>query len=257
MKLNYKELGHPTGSNPVIILHGFLGSLDNWITIGKKLEENGHWVFLVDQRNHGNSPHSTAFSYDLMASDLYKLIENIDCKKVNLIGHSMGGKTAMKFALNYPKQTESITIVDMSPKTYPVNFQYIFDLLLPIDISSKQSRKEVEAELIAAIPEFGFRQFLLKNLRREKQGFSWKANLSVLEKNLDQVGLGLDLDIKSHVNALFIHGGKSDYVGENEKKIINDLFINAQIITVPDAGHWVHAQYPSILMNHINTFLNG
>ncbi|MFT7232560.1 MAG: esterase, partial [Cyclobacteriaceae bacterium] len=180
MKLSFRTLGEGV---PLVILHGLFGSADNWQTVGKALSEKFK-VYLVDQRNHGNSPHSDAFNYDLLVDDLNELIDGEGHNNVILIGHSMGGKAAMNFAVKYPEKVDKLIIVDIGPKQYPPHHENIFDGFKSIELSKIASRKEADEQLSAAIPDFGVRLFILKNLTRDDAGnFIWKINLGSLENN--------------------------------------------------------------------------
>ncbi|MEL6867830.1 MAG: alpha/beta fold hydrolase, partial [Bacteroidota bacterium] len=184
MELNYKEFGQ---GDPIIILHGLFGTLDNWQTIARQLANN-YMVYIVDQRNHGRSPHSQEFNYQVMADDLASFMESRWIYKAHLIGHSMGGKTAMQFALNHSDLVDRLIIVDIGPQQYEGRHQTIFEALISIDIKKVESRQQAEAMLATRIEDVGVRQFLLKNLSRQKEGgYQWKMNLPVLYKEYDRV----------------------------------------------------------------------
>ena len=182
MMLNYRKLG---SGEPLIILHGVFGSSDNWQTLGKQFAEN-HEVYLVDQRNHGNSFHHDDFNYDVMSEDLMNLIKYEQLDRVNLIGHSMGGKTVMNFACKYPDMVNKLTVVDIAPKTYPPHHQQIFKAFHAVDLTNIQTRGEADKQMSTIISDFGTKLFLLKNLKRTPDGFSWKVNLPVIEKNIKE-----------------------------------------------------------------------
>lgn len=247
LELNYKILGE--GKVPVVIMHGLFGMLDNWLSFGKKAAENRQ-VILVDHRNHGRSPHDPKVSYALYAEDLYKLLTKLELEKVHLLGHSMGGKTAMAFALAYPNKTASMTSVDMGAHGYlSGNHDAIFDAILPLDLSTFTRRNEIDQALVGSIPDFGIRQFLLKNLSRSEQGFSWKANFPSLHKEYDSLRQAIESKTTFDGKALFVRGGNSNYVRDTDMDYILQLFPNAELVTIPDAGHWVHADKPDELLN--------
>ena len=253
MKLNYKTMGE---GKPLIILHGLFGSLDNWLTLAREFAEF-RTVYLVDQRNHGQSPHSDEFSYELMAADLDELIRENQLKEPSILGHSMGGKTAMTYAVNYSGDWEKLVVVDIAPRAYPVHHQEIIDALKKLDPSQLSSRGEAEEVLSRDISDFGQRQFLLKNLKREKEGgFSWKMNLPVIEKNLEEIGQGLEPRRATEKEVLFIRGSKSHYVKDEDILLINQHFPNATVETVEGAGHWVHAEKPRELFSLVRNFLH-
>ena len=184
MELNYKSFGE---GYPIIILHGLFGTLDNWQTIAKKLAAN-YSVYIVDQRNHGRSPHNAIFDYAVMADDLQVFMENQWIYEAHIIGHSMGGKTAMQFALTFPDLVNQLVVVDIAPKAYEGGHQAIFEALFSLDLSVIRNRKQADAILKEQVPDFGVRQFLLKNLTNDKKGgYKWKMNLPVIYQNYEQI----------------------------------------------------------------------
>ncbi len=261
MKLNYKELGDPK-SQPLLILHGVFGSLDNWLTLGREFSET-YRVFLIDQRNHGRSPHDAKMNYAILAEDLHNFAEEHKLKNPLLIGHSMGGKVAMQYALTYPDTFQKMVIVDISPRKYNVSHhEAILNGLKAIDVQKLESRNEADETLGQYIDEEGVRMFLLKNLARTKDGFEWKMNLPVLEKSILKIGGAVtkNKSIDSAVDynekpVLFINGGQSRYIQEKDIPTITKYFPNAHIHTIHDAGHWVHAQSPKEFFETVTNFL--
>lgn len=251
MNLNFKEFGQ---GDPIIILHGLFGMLDNWQTLAKQFAEN-YSVYILDQRNHGKSPHAEQFDYPTLATDLQEFMEQNWIYKAHLIGHSMGGKTVMQFAVDYPDLVDKLVVVDAAPVKYEGNHYDIFDALLSLDLSKNESRSEIDEALSAKIPEFGVRQFLLKNLKRQKEGYQFKMNLEAIYKNYDNILAGIESGDSFDGDTLFIRGGKSNYVLENHHQAIFDLFPNAKIETVEGAGHWVHADKPKELLELVLNFL--
>jgi len=253
MKLNYKTLGE---GKPLIILHGLFGSLDNWQTIANELSDH-YKIYLVDQRNHGHSPHSDTFNYDVMAADLAEFIDEHHIESPVILGHSMGGKTAMKFAIQHADKWDKLIVVDISPKAYPIRHDKIIEGLKSIDIDHLKSRGEADKQLAQHIKEVGIRQFLLKNLSRKKDGgFKWKINLPVIEKNIEDVGEGMDEQLAIEKEVLFIRGENSDYIRDEDSILIVQHFPNARIETIKNAGHWVHAEQPEALMQLIRDFIH-
>jgi len=253
MKLNYKVFGQ---GDPLIILHGLFGTLDNWQTIAKKLAEH-YTVYIVDQRNHGRSPHHEDFDYETMAEDLQTFLEDQWIYKAHILGHSMGGKTAMTFALNYPDMVDKLIIVDIGTKAYQGGHQQIFEALFSLDLAAINGRKEADEQLSQLIPEFGVRQFLLKNLSRKKAGgYQWKMNLPVIFNNYEHILSSVKGEGKFEASTLFIRGGLSDYIKEEDFEIIKEWFPIAIFKTVVDAGHWVHAEAPDKLLKLVLDFLN-
>lgn len=242
--LNFKTLGE---GPPVIILHGFLGMLDNWKTFGRKLSEK-YQVFLVDQRDHGRSPHTDDFSYDLLAEDLHDFMDAQNLESAFLIGHSMGGKTVMRFMQKYPSMVKRAIVVDMAPFKNDNHHNHILDALNSFDPASANARSDGEEHLLKSIPDIGVVQFLMKNMNRRKEGgFQWKMNLDLLTSKYDEILEATDSQI-SEVPTLFVAGGKSNYIPAYEHEEILRLFPLGKIQTIEDAGHWVHAEKPEELL---------
>lgn len=255
LELNYKTFGQ---GNPIIILHGLFGTLDNWQTIAKQLAEH-YSVYIIDQRNHGRSPHAEPFDYPTMASDLQHFMENNWIYKAHILGHSMGGKTAMQLALDFPDMVDKLVVVDIAPKTYPSGHDAIFDALLGLDLKEIKNRKEADAALQAKIPDFGVRQFLLKNLSKNKKSgfYEWKMNLSVIYDSYQNILDNLDASDTFDGETLFIKGDKSDYIQNDDLSLLQTYFPEAKLKTVKDAGHWVHAEQPQALLEMVLAFLEG
>lgn len=252
MNLHAKTLGQ---GPPLIILHGLFGSLDNWMTHAKKLSEE-FTVYLLDQRNHGKSPHSEHWNYQLMAEDLHEFMSKEGIYASHLLGHSMGGKTVIQFAMQYPEQIEKLIVADMGVKSYPPHHTEIIAALNEVDLSQVQSRKEVDALLQARIPEFGVRQFLLKGLARNKEkDFDWKFNLKVLSEKYKEVLASIELTYPFEGYTLFIHGGKSQYVLAEDQEEISKYFPSVVFDEIPSAGHWLHAESPQEFIAKVRDFL--
>jgi esterase len=244
MKLFYRQAGE--SGTPIIILHGLFGSCDNWLTIGKVFGEI-HRVYMLDQRNHGQSPRSDVFDYNAMAADLKEFIVDHNLENPILIGHSMGGKTVMQFAMNYPDAFSKMIVVDIAPKFYPVHHSMILQGLASIDLSTIKSRTEAN-ELMKRFEESeGVRQFLLKNLWRnpEKNNeFDWRINVPIISKNIDIVGHELSNEHPVNQPVLFIRGSESHYIQNDDERKIWELFPNYELVTIEGAGHWVQADKP-------------
>ncbi|WP_019037103.1 alpha/beta fold hydrolase [Psychroflexus tropicus] len=240
MKLHSKIKGN---GNPLIILHGFLGMGDNWKTLANSYAKEGFEVHLVDQRNHGRSPHDEAFNYELLAEDLKAYLKEKDIKSASIIGHSMGGKTAMRFATLYPKMIDKLIIVDIAPKYYPPHHQQILEGLQAIADSKLSSRTDADELLANYITELPVRQFLLKNLYWKTQNeMALRMNLKALQSNIAEIGKALPLGSTYSKETLFIRGGNSDYIKDSDKSQIASHFQNFTIETIPNAGHWIHAE---------------
>jgi pimeloyl-ACP methyl ester carboxylesterase len=251
MHLNFKKSG--TGP-PLVILHGLFGSLDNWFSIAKELVEN-YTLYLVDQRNHGDSPHSPDWNYELMVEDLRELLDEEGLEKVFLMGHSMGGKTAMNFATAYPERVEKLIVGDIAPRHYPIHHQVILEGLNALNLQTLQSRKEADEQLAAYIPEPGIRQFLLKSLGRDANGFAWKINLPVITQHIEEVGKALDEGTVFEGPTLFLGGANSSYIQENDLPDMKRHFPNCTWISIPNAGHWLHAEQPQAVVTEMRRFL--
>ena len=252
-KLHFKEMG---SGQKIVIIHGLLGSSDNWITIGKKLSENFH-VYLVDLINHGNSPHTEIFNYFRMADDLYNFFHFNNINKAHLIAHSMGGKVAMKFADIYQNHIDKLIIVDIVNKGYPTNrFNYIFNALKNIKIKNIKSRKDADQHFSNYINNLSERNFLLKNLKRNKDGiFSWKPNVDILSSSINHISSQIDINNKILKNTLFLRGEFSDYISDSDVNIIGNDFDNFNLITILNSGHWIHAENPSSFYKNVISFL--
>lgn len=247
MKLNYKKYG---AGKPFLILHGLFGSSDNWHTHGKRLSEYFE-VYLIDQRNHGDSDWSDEFSYDLMAEDLHQFIEEHGLENLTILGHSMGGKTAMRYAQLYPNKIEKLISVDMGTQANEASHDDIIAGLESIDLAKISSRREADEQLAKFEPNRTVRQFLLKNLHREgKDSFRWKINIPVLAKEYAEILKGLPEE-EVMLDTLFINGGKSGYIREEDKDKIRRLFPLADFYTIENAGHWVHAEQPEEFINKV------
>ncbi|MFL2620083.1 MAG: alpha/beta fold hydrolase [Flavobacteriaceae bacterium] len=243
MLLHSKILGN--SNKHILILHGFLGSGDNWISIARKLTENNFSVHLIDQRNHGRSFHSDEFNYELMCNDLLNYISYYKIKNMILIGHSMGGKTAMKFSLKYPKLILKLIVVDTSPKYYPIHHQYIIDALKKIDFNFLNSRKKIKSELEKCIKQEGLISFIMKNIYWKEEGvLDFRFNLKSLSDNIDKIGEELKSDKKFYKEVFFFKGEKSHYILDSDNELIFNYYPNSSIISISNAGHWLHADRP-------------
>jgi len=253
MKLFYRELGQ---GQPMIIMHGIFGSSDNWLTQAR-LFSSRYRVFTLDLRNHGQSEHHPDFDYKVMANDLKEFIASHELENAIVIGHSMGGKEAMNFALAHPEKLLKLIVVDIAPKSYNLEHYVILDGLKAIPIDTVSSRQEADQILSEYVPEPDVRQFLLKNLQRKSEGgFSWKLNLPVIDKNLSKIGFDLQYEGKFEKPTLFIRGGKSRYVHDSDMTRIKEVFPMAQLETL-DTGHWVQAEKPQEFVDVVMKWLKS
>lgn len=253
MDLNFRAIGE--GDNTLIIIHGLFGSLDNWATLGKAFATDRQ-VYLIDQRNHGKSPHSNEFSYEHMAEDLEGFMNSHNIKKAVILGHSMGGKTAMKFAMKFPERIEKLIIADIGPKYYPPHHQKIIEALESVDMDTIKSRGDAESTMKKHISDPGIMMFLMKNITRKGNHYAWKMNLPVIIKNIDNVGEGLELEEEYKGSTLFVRGSKSDYILDTDWEGIYDCFPNAKLATIDNAGHWLHAEQPKSFFDTIEAYIN-
>ncbi|PSL01958.1 alpha/beta fold hydrolase [Cecembia rubra] len=252
MKLHFKKTG---AGKPLIIVHGLFGSSDNWFSIAKELEKN-YTLYLVDQRNHGDSPHSEEWNYTVMADDLKELMEDERIHSAYFMGHSMGGKTVMKLAMNYPDLVEKLIVADIAPRFYPLHHQQILEGLNAVPVDQLKSRKEADDILTEYIKIPGIRQFLMKSLGRDDNGkFIWKINLPVITEKIGNVGEELKSDAPFEKPTLFIGGANSDYITEKDKVDIERFFPNSRLVYIKDAGHWLHAEQPAAVIETVKAFL--
>ncbi|MFN0728871.1 alpha/beta fold hydrolase [Polaribacter gochangensis] len=240
---------------PLLILHGYFGNGDNWKSIGIKLSDTFQ-VHLIDQRNHGRSFHADAFDYELMVEDVRNYIEHYQLEKVHLLGHSMGGKTVMLFAVEYPELVDKLMVADISPRMYKPHHQDILDALNSIDFTKQTSRALVDEKLAEKIPEVGVRQFLAQNIYwKEKGKLDFRFNLPSLTENNHEIGAALPSFTIFDGETLFLKGENSGYITSREESIINAHFPNHKIVTIKNAGHWLHAENPTDFLTAVESFL--
>lgn len=261
MDLFYRKYGE---GPPLIILHGLYGSSDNWVSVGRELAENFE-VYLIDQRNHGKSPHTVDHNYDLMKEDLHEFMEQHDIEKAIILGHSMGGKTAMFFAADYPEKISHLIVVDISPRSYKTTsssqlkmHESIIRAMYNLDFYGIQNRQEIDDVLAKSILQDRIRQFLLKNIHRSKDNeYSWSINIKTIKNELRNIMDGLDENQPAITGfpVLFIKGEKSDYIMDKDKEMIENIFPYADFETIPNAGHWLHAEQPELFMEKVTEFI--
>ncbi|QCK13393.1 alpha/beta fold hydrolase [Mangrovivirga cuniculi] len=254
MNLFYREYG--SGDNTLVILHGLFGSSDNWMSIAKTLEDEFH-IYAIDQRNHGQSPHSDEWNYEVMAQDISEFIDEHIGHSTAVLGHSMGGKVAMTLAMQHPEKVKKLLVADIAPRHYPVHHRQILDGLLKVDKSNPSSRKEADDVLSDYISEKSIRMFLLKNLGRgDDKKLKWKINLQVIDDNIEEVGKSQEELEPTNVPTLFVGGEKSDYIRDEDKDLIKELFPESNVIQLKNAGHWLHAEQPESFTTVIKDFMN-
>ncbi|MBI1768542.1 MAG: alpha/beta fold hydrolase [Bacteroidetes bacterium] len=253
MKLFFRHQGQ---GKALIILHGLLGSSDNWHSLGRLFAENFS-VYLVDQRNHGQSPHSDEINYKLMTEDLEDFMKENKIERAHLIGHSMGGKTAMNFAVRNPSMVDKLIVVDIVPKYYVVRHDRLIEGMKAIPLDEITSRSEAEVILSGYEPDTAVRQFLLKNLARNDEGkFIWRPNLHAIDEHLDEIGEGMVYQGSFNGESLFINGERSNYFADGDRELIMQLFPRARFVSL-NTGHWVQAEKPQEFAQNVLNFLNG
>ena len=242
---------------PFIILHGFLGMGDNWKTLAKQFSALGFQVHLVDQRNHGRSFHDSEFNYDVLATDLKAYCSEHNLENSVLLGHSMGGKTAMLFAALYPELVSKLIVADISPRFYPVHHDAILEGLTSLNFDEISSRKEAEIQLSKYVQDVGTRQFLLKNVYRVSTDvLGLRINLEVLKSQVSEVGEALPSTLVFQKDSLFLRGDKSEYISTADEALIKIQFPSATIKTISNAGHWLHAENPLEFYDRVCTFIS-
>ena len=258
--LHYLDQG--TGPNTLVILHGLFGTLDNWQTLARRwADEAGLRVVSMDLRNHGRSFHSPEHSYDLMAQDVLAVFDHLALASENLslLGHSMGGKVAMRLALDAPERLARLLVLDIAPRASDMLHQApIIAGLQAVNLATILTRADADAALDQHIRQPGVRQFLLKNLYRDAENhFAWRINLPVLAAQVAAIGEETSAAMPFLKPTLFIRGGLSDYISADDKLHgIPALFPNSEVVTVPNAGHWVHAEKPEEIFTLVRDFVS-
>ncbi len=241
---------------PLLILHGYFGMSDNWKSLGVEFAKNFE-VHLIDQRNHGRSFHTDEFDYELLIEDLYNYIHYYNLKNIILLGHSMGGKVVMQFAVTFPELVDKIIVADISPKYYKPHHEYILAALNSINFTLHNTRKKVEEALRIYIKEEGILQFLLKNVYWESKGkLAFRFNLESLTENNSEVGEALPSFTNFNGKTLFLSGENSNYITTDDIPLISVHFMNSEIVTVKNAGHWLHAENPIQFYHEVVRFLS-
>lgn len=255
MLLHHREMGQGA---PLAILHGLFGTLDNWQTLARRWADAGHRVISADLRNHGRSFQTPEHTYELMSNDVLALFESLQLgPDTTLMGHSMGGKVAMRFALDHPDRLAKLIVVDIAPGLSDMAHQDdIIAGLNAVDLTTLENRQQADEALAQHIRQPGVRQFLLKNLYRlDDNSFAWRQNLVALTQHIAEIGAEINSPEPFLKPALFIRGGKSDYItAEDKLHVIPALFPNSQVETVVDAGHWVHAEKPDEVFGLVDAF---
>jgi esterase len=252
MNLFFRKFG---AGKPVIFLHGVFGSSDNLVTVSKKIAESGFEVFLPDARNHGQSPRSQDFNYEVMAEDLNSFLIDNNILDPIIIGHSMGGKVVMHYAMHFSNFSKLI-IVDIAPRFYPTHHDHILAGLAAIDLKTLENRKQAEDIFSNFVSDFGEKQFILKNLFRSDQGgFEWRINVPVIAKEIYQIGAEIELNQRIDKPTLVIRGSESSYVSNEDFEVFKSAFVNSRLVTIEGANHWVHALKPDEFVKEVLGFI--
>ena len=252
--LAYEVLGQANAaSSPLIILHGFFASSRNWRQVAEKLSATHH-VYVLDMRNHGASTHHTTMDYPAMAADVLAFMDAHSIKTANLLGHSMGGKAAMWFAITHPQRVDNLLIADIAPVTYQHSFNNLITALKSLPLETLKNRKQAELWLETEIPELSYRQFLLQNLVLVEGEYSWRVDLDIFYATGDNIiGFPDVTAVKPYQGkALFLAGGDSNYVSAEQ---ISALFPKAKLNVIVNAGHWLHVQQPVEFLRLVDVFL--
>jgi len=254
MKLFCRHFG---AGEPVIILHGLFGLSDNWVTFGRNLGEN-YSIYIPDLRNHGQSPHSKIFDFPSLESDLLELVEETGLHNFSLVGHSLGGKTAMFFALHHPELVKKLVVVDISLRKSSANHeqQQLLTAMMAVDLGIAKSRGDVEKQLQVQVHSSKLRQFLLKNVYwRDRHSLDWRLNLSAINENLLSIFEGIEVPGVYSGPTLFVRGGLSDYIRDEDIDDLLQKFPGAEVSTIANASHWVHADAPGEFYDVVSEFL--
>jgi len=252
MKLVFEEYGDASGQ-PLIILHGFFASSRNWRQIAKKLSDHLH-IYLLDLRNHGASPHDSEMDYPVMSADLRQFMDEQGMETANILGHSMGGKVAMWFALNHPQRIQNLIIADISPVSYQHSFDNTISALKKLPLDKIVNRKQADDFLSEHIEELSYRQFLLQNLQLKQGKYCWRVDLDIFHQKADNIIAFPDISLvdASNDEVLFIMGGNSTYT---DATTILTVFPNAEITLLEGANHWLHVDKPVEFCNKVIEFL--
>ena len=251
--LSYREYG---SGAPVVILHGLLGSSTNWRSVARRLA-GSHRMVLLDQRNHGSSPHRPTMTYRELAADVLMFLDHHRLGQVTLLGHSMGGKVAMVLALTHPRRIQRLLVVDIAPRDYPQDYATTFSALRRLNLTTLIRRSEADTQLQAAIPDRMLRHFILHGLEHGADGFRWRFNLEGIERSLQQLSaFPTDLGHCHFAGAtVFLRGARSNYVQARDRWLIRRYFPRSQLVTIAGAGHWAHVEQPQRFLDAVNAFL--
>ncbi len=257
MKLHYRKSGQGT---PLIILHGLFGSADNWNTLAKQFAESFE-VYTVDLRNHGLSPHSKEFNYQVMSGDLLEILDDNGIETASIIGHSMGGKVLMQFAAEHSHRIHAMIVVDISPGYYEPHHQAVLNALHSVNFDTISTRRQAEEILSPLLNDISTTQFLLKNIywvddaAGAEKKLAWRFDLDSITENINIVGAESPMPTRPIAKVLFVKGESSAYISDEDKRLIRIYYPNAIIRTIQGAGHWVQAEQPTAFYETVVAFL--
>lgn len=242
------------GKTPLLLIHGLFGSADNWRGIARQLAKTRR-IISVDLRNHGRSFHHAQQNYALMATDIANTLDKLDLQKVDVLGHSIGGKVAMQFAADYPSRLNKLIIVDIAPRQYPDSHSQILKNLMALNLAQFNQRREVDAALASSIEDKTIRSFLLTNLTTIDGKLDWRINLNHLLCNYPALLQAVKLAEPISQPSLFISGAHSDYISAADRQQVRENFSNVRLLSIANAGHWVHADQPDAFCQTVESFL--
>ncbi len=250
--LNYSRQGH---GQALLIIHGLFGSSRNWQGLSKQF--SAHYdVITLDLRNHGDSFHHAEMNYPVMAADVVALLDQLQLSAAHVLGHSMGGKVAMTMSHAYPDRVSKLVVADIAPVSYAHDYADILAPILQLDLTTVANRKQVDQALATSIPDPGIRLFLLQNLVFDQGRARWKLNWPVLQQSMSLITGFVDIsDWHIPQPSLFIRGDLSDYVDAEHWQQIQQHFSAAQLVSLEQAGHWLHAEQPQAFLASVLSFL--
>ncbi|MGD2119197.1 MAG: alpha/beta fold hydrolase [Chromatiales bacterium] len=257
LKLYYRELSPDSSGEPLLMLHGLLGSSANWQTVARAFTDR-YPVILPDLRNHGRSPHADSCSYADMTQDVLHLMDELGLARVNLVGHSMGGKLAMWLALQHPERVEKLLVADIAPVHYhSQRFDHIFRAMSQIDMHGLESRQQADDQMAQSIPEAPVRAYLLQNLLRKDNNWHWRINLPALQAGMDQISGFPETEEFFSGKTLFLKGEHSDYIQPDYTDVMHRLFPQMSLAVIYGAGHWLYAEQPQQFIEQLQRLLDG
>jgi esterase len=252
MTLNFKRIG---SGQPVILIHGLFGNLDNLGRLARHLSERFD-VISIDLPNHGLSPHIPSVDYPTLSLSIYEFVESLHLTNVHVVGHSMGGKVAMQLAIDYPHLVKSLTVADIAPVLYTDRHANVFSALNAIDISTLTSRTQALEIVTSHNIDAGTAQFLLKNLAKNENGFFWRCSIENLQQSYPQIIAGLSGENSFNGSTLFIKGENSDYINAQHRPAIMQYFPQANAKIIQGTGHWLHAEKPASFNKIVVDFID-